>query len=156
METFPFELIKKYSFKREPVSLPAELRPMHKIALILLFLRINCKASTSTLLKIQFLNWVLKSKEMRNKLISQTNGKEAEYLLKVIHLDPTVNRAVQYAIAEKIISLEKSGKIKLTDLGIKLVDEIIRNDDLFIDEKNYLMKLGKTVSEVQIKNTLIG
>ncbi len=129
---------------------------MHKIALILLFLKLNCKASTSTILKIQFFNWVLKNKEMRNKLIPQTTDKEAKYLLKVLHLDPAVTRAVQYALAEKIISLEKNGKIKLTDLGIKLVDEIIINDDLFIDEKQYLIKLGKTVSDVQIENTLIG
>lgn len=93
---------------------------------------------------------------MGKKLIPQTIGKEATYLLKVVHLDPAVNRAVQYAVAEKIISLEKNGKIKLTDLGIKIVDEIILNDDLFVNEKQYLKKLGKTVSDVQIKNTLLG
>jgi len=156
METFPFELIKRFSFKREPVSLPAELRPMYKIALILLFLRLNCSASTSTILKIQFLNWVLKTEELKEKFIQQTTGKETKYLLKVVHLDPAVNRAVQYAFAEKLISYEKTGKIKLTDLGIKIVDEIILNDDLFVNEKHYLKKLGKTISEVQIKNTLLG
>ena len=156
METFPFESIKTFSFKKEPVSLPAELRPIHKIGLILLFLKLNSSASTSSILKIQFLNWVLKSEEMKPKLINETNGNESTYLLKVVHLDPAVNRAVQYAIAENLISLEKTGKLKLTDLGIKIADEIVMDDDLLITEKVFLRELGKKISDVQIKNVLFG
>ncbi len=93
---------------------------------------------------------------MKTQLIEQTNGKEATYLLKVVHLDPAVNRAVQYAIAEKIISLEKTGKMKLTALGAKIVDEMLVEEDLFLKEKDYLKKLGKGVSDIQIKNVLLG
>jgi predicted nucleic acid binding AN1-type Zn finger protein len=156
METFPFESIKGFTFKTEPMALPAELRPMHKIGLILLFLRLNSAASTSSILKIQFLNWVLKTEDMKAQLINGTDGKEATYLLKVVHLDPAVNRAVQYAIAENLIALQKTGKIKLTDSGINIADKIIINQDLFLNEKEYLKKLGKRVSDVQIKNVLLG
>jgi len=156
METFPFESIKRFTFNIEPMAIPAELRPMHKIGLILLFLRLNSSASTSSILKIQFLNWVLKIKDLKAQLINETDGKESTYLLKVVHLDPAVNRAVQYAIAENLISLQKTGKIKLTDLGLNIADKIIINEDLFLDEKDYLKKLGKRVSDVQIKNVLLG
>ena len=138
------------------MAIPAELRPMHKIGLILLFLRLNSSASTSSILKIQFLNWVLKTKDLKAQLINETDGKESTYLLKVVRLDPAVNRAVQYAIAENLISLQKTGKIKLTDMGLNIADKIIINEDLFLDEKDYLKKLGKRVSDVQIKNVLFG
>lgn len=138
------------------MAIPAELRPMHKIGLILLFLRLNSSASTSSILKIQFLNWVLKTKDLKAQLINETDGKESTYLLKVVHLDPAVNRAVQYAIAENLISLQKTGKIKLTDIGLNIADKIIINEDLFLNEKDYLKKLGKRVSDVQIKNLLFG
>ena len=73
-----------------------------------------------------------------------------------MRLDPAVNRAVQYAIAENLISLQKTGKIKLTDIGLNIADKIIINEDLFLNEKDYLKKLGKRVSDVQIKNVLFG
>ena len=156
METFPFESIKRFTFKTEPVSIPAELRPMHKIGLILLFLRLNSRASTSSILKLQFLNWILKTTALKAQLINETDGKESTYMLKVVHLDPAVNRAVQFAIAENLISLEKNGKIKLTDSGLNIADKIITNEDLLLEEKDYLKKLGKRVSDVQIKNILFG
>jgi hypothetical protein len=156
METFPFESIKRFTFKIEPMAIPAELRPMHKIGLILLFLKLNSRASTSSILKIQFLNWVLKTRPLKAQLINETDGKESTYLLKVVHHDPAVNRAVQYAIAENLISLEKTGKIKLTDSGLNIADKIITNKDLFLKEKDYLKKLGKRVSEVKIKDVLSG
>jgi len=156
METFPFESIKSFTFKIEPMSIPAELRPMHKIGLILLFLRLNSAASTSSILKIQFLNWALKTKPLKAQLIDETDGKESTYMLKVVHHDPAVNRAVQYAIAENLVSLEKTGKIKLTDSGLNIADKIIANKDLFLKEKDYLKKLGKRVSEVKIKDVLAG
>ena len=156
METFPFELVKSFTFKIEPMSIPAELRPLHKIGLILLFLRLNSTSSTSSILKIQFLNWVLKSKDLKTRLINETDGKESTYELSVVHHDPTVNRAVQYAIAENLISIEKTGKIKLTDSGLSVADKMIADEEIFLQEKDYLKKLGKRVSEVKVKNVLIG
>jgi hypothetical protein len=85
METFPFEAIKRFTFKIEPISIPAELRPLHKIGLILLFLKLNSTASTSSILKIQFLNWVLKSKDLKARLINETDGKESIYELTELH-----------------------------------------------------------------------
>lgn len=93
---------------------------------------------------------------MKIWLINETKGKESTYFLKVVHLDPAINRAVQFALADNLISLEKNGKIKLTDLGIKIVNEMLENMELFSDEKDYLKQLGKAVSEVQIKNVLFG
>lgn len=156
METFPFEAIKSFTFKTEPMSIPAELRPLHKIGLILLFLKLNSTSSTSSILKIQFLNWVLKSKYLKARLINETDGKESTYELSVVHHDPAVNRAVQYAIAENLISLEKMGKIKLTDSGLKVADKMIADEDIFLEEKGYLKKLGKRVSEVKVKSVLVG
>ena len=156
METFPFEAIKSFTFKTESMSIPAELRPLHKIGLILLFLKLNSTSSTSSILKIQFLNWVLKSKYLKARLINETDGKESTYELSVVHHDPAVNRAVQYAIAENLISLEKMGKIKLTDSGLKVADKMIADEDIFLEEKGYLKKLGKRVSEVKVKSVLVG
>jgi hypothetical protein len=74
----------------------------------------------------------------------------------VVHHDPTVNRAVQYAIAENLISLQKNGKIKLADSGHNVADKMIADEDIFLDEKHYLKKLGKRVSEVKVKSVLLG
>lgn len=156
METFPFESITKFFFKREPISLPAELRPIHKIGIILLFLKLNSRSSTSSILKLQFLNWVLKTDWMKKQFINEMNESESTYILKVVHLDPTVNRAIQYAIAENLITLQSNGKIKLAEMGLKFADKIMSDKNLYIGEKNYLTKLGKKISDVQVKNVLFG
>jgi len=88
--------------------------------------------------------------------MNETKGRQSTYFLKVVHLDPAVNRAVQFALADNLISLEKGGKIRLTDFGAKIVKEILQHTELFSDEKEYLEQLGKAVPEVQVKDIMVG
>lgn len=149
---FPFDAIAHLSFKRVPTTLPADLRPMRKLGVILLFLHMNSRQGTASILKIQFLNWVLQTEAMRSWVLGAADKQGRIYTLNLIHLDPAINRAIEIAVAELIIIITRTGKIALTEKGAALAFVMQHDDELFVVEKAYLAKLGKAVSEVRINN----
>jgi len=66
-------------------------------------------------------------------------------------VEPTVNRAVTYAIAEGLIALN-DGDYLLTDQGMNLYKLMKKDKDLFQLEKSFLGSIGKNgISEGTIK-----
>jgi hypothetical protein len=57
-------------------------------------------------------------------------------------LDPALQTTVALARAEGLVSYNTSQKVVLTDLGIRLVDEL-RAVPVLSSEKEYLTSLGK-------------
>ena len=149
---FPFDAIAHLSFKRVPTTLPADLRPMRKLGIILLFLYMNSRQGTASILKIQFLNWVLQTEAMMKWLLEGADKLGRVYTLNLIHLDPAINRAIELAVAEGIITIAKTGKIALTKKGTAVASAMQQDSELFIAEKAYLAELGKSVTEVRINN----
>ncbi len=149
---FPFDAIANLSFKRVPTTLPADLRPLRKLGIILLFLHMNSRRGTASMLKIQLLNWVLQTEAMMNWLLEGADKQGRVYTLNFIHLDPAINRAIEFAVAEGIITIAKTGKIAITEKGTAIASAIQHDDELFEKEKAYLAELGKSVSEVRINN----
>jgi hypothetical protein len=135
-------LIKKLSFKKRPIPLPAEYRPMYKIALIVMILKYCCRAETSNLLKLHLFSWAL---------ASQKNMKELRDFVKsnfstdfsIWGIEPALNRALQLAVAENICEIVHGKNYKLTDKG-NLFFKMIKDDlELFELEKSFLSFIGK-------------
>ena len=108
------------------------------------------------MLKLQFLNWVIQTKAMMNWALEGAEKQGRVYTLNLIHLDPTINRAIEFAIAEGIITIAKTGKIALTEKGAAIASAMQDDTELFVKEKAYLGRLGKAVSEVRINNIFTG
>ncbi len=148
---FPFEAIKRLTFRPRPQPLPASLRPIYRIALILLILKTNCREKTASMLKLQFFNWLLKSSYLQ-ELNEEKIVNECEFTLERIHLDPMVNLALNYAISEKLISITGNSKYKLTDKGNKFISLILQEgQSVLAKEREFLMQIGKRVSEVRLR-----
>ena len=60
--------ITKLSFSKKPIPLPAEYRPMYKIALIVMVLKLCCRGETSNLLKLHLFSWALSSEKHMTQL----------------------------------------------------------------------------------------
>ncbi|MGA9099554.1 MAG: hypothetical protein WB392_11560, partial [Methanotrichaceae archaeon] len=128
---FPFQAIEKLVFNPRPQPLPASLRPLYRIALITLILRINCRGNTATLFTLQFFNWLLKSSSLQ-ELIEERLNYQSVFTLELIHLDPMVNLALNYAFASNLISITSNSKsnpkYKLTEKGHEFANLIIQDD----------------------------
>lgn len=152
---FPFQEISSLTFKPRPQSLPANLRPLYRIALIILVLKLNCRMQTASLLKLQFFNWLLKSPSLQDSMEDRLSA-NGDFTLDLIHLDPMVNLALKYAFADNLIVVTKNSKYKLTDKGDRFATLILKDDGLVLSrEIGLLKKVGKKVSEVKLKKELL-
>ena len=135
-------LIPKLSFVKRPIPLPAEYRPMYKIALIVMILKICCRAESSSLLKLHLFSWALASeknmKEVHDFVVSNFKTD-----FSVWGIEPALNRALQLAIAENICDIAQGKSYKLTEKGNKFYDMIKADPELFIVEKAFLLYVGK-------------
>lgn len=68
----------------------------------------------------------------------------------LVRFDPSVNRAVKYAIADKLLIQLKNGTFRLSDKGKKFVLDIEKDDSLLNNEKQYLDKYSKKLTNDKI------
>lgn len=155
LSDFPFQAIEKLTFDPRPQPLPASLRPIYRIALIVLVLKVNCRGNTASLLKLQFFNWVLKSSSLR-KLIEDRLTRQNVFKLELIHLDPMVNLALKYAFADNLISVTNNSKYKLTKKGEEFADQILQDEQSLLgEERALLLRIGERVSELRLRSELL-
>lgn len=141
------------TFNKKPIPISAEYRPMYQIALIAMILKYCCKSNTSCLLKIHLFSWCLHSEQnmsvLKNYLVNDCKTDFPYWTI-----DPTINRALLYAKADKICIFTNSSNYKLTEKGLDLVKEIESDKSLFMKEKEFLNFIGKRVSEQKVNNMI--
>lgn len=152
---FPFQAIDTLTFSPRPQPLPASLRPVYRIALIALILKTNCRGKTAPMLKLQFFNWLLKSSSLQESIEDRLTH-QSVFTLELIHLDPMVNLALKYALADNLISVTSNSKYKLTEKGDEFTDRILRDEQsVLAKERELLERIGQRVSEVKLKEGII-
>jgi hypothetical protein len=144
--------IKKISFEKRPIPIPADYRPMYKIGQIVLILRLVCRSEKSTLLKLHLFSWALSTPENTAKLREHIQSNfQTEFA--VWGIDPALNRALQFAIAEGISEVVAGKNYKLTEKGFRLFEMIKADEDLFTTEKAFLNEVGKNkITDTRIQS----
>lgn len=136
-DILPFEDSQRIIFSQKKISIPTDLRPMYKISLILMMLKINGYSKKLSYLQIQYLNWVIKHKEKIEKL----NLSNDELPFDNIRLDPFIDIAIEYSIGENLIKLTKQGKLELSVKAEAFINKIIK-EKLLKDEYTILKDIG--------------
>lgn len=134
--------IKNISFKKKPIPIPAEYRPMYQITIILLILFNCCRSNTSSLVKLHLISWSMFSKKnmeflsflLRNNYV----GKKPTW-----NIDPALNRALVLTIADGFCKITSTKKYKLTSKGMNFVNILNSESDLLTIEKDFLSSIGK-------------
>lgn len=136
-------IIRKLTFTKRPIPIPANYRPMYKIGLLVLILRLVCRAETSNLLKLHLFSWALASDKNLNKLREYvTSNFQSDF--SVWGIEPALNRALQFAIAENICEVVSGKNYKLTEKGFRFYEMINADSELFEKEKAFLKFIGKS------------
>src|ERR1019366_6896430 len=96
------EILNKVTYTRRPIPIFPSYRPMYRIALNLMILKVNCTGSKASLLKLHLFSWALKSEENMRKLMHYFT---TDFANPTIHfgIEPSLNRAIDYALAENLI-----------------------------------------------------
>lgn len=152
MDKERFNQIQKITFNKKPISISANYRPFYKISQLTLILKLSSRMSKASLLKLHFFSYVLKSKNRMTEIKDYVNN-NFKGKLSLWRIDPLVNRALEFGIAENFFEHEK-GKYILANRGKKLADLILDEKNIFIEEKSFLKEIGKKISETKINSMI--
>ncbi|USL39610.1 hypothetical protein [Priestia megaterium] len=149
-EDMSFTNVKKINFQKRPLPIPADYRPLYKIAQILLVLKYCCRGGTSSLIRLHFFSWAMKSEDNKEKVLNIVYNKETKNF-PIWRFEPALNRALSFAIAEGLVEQAKLN-YRLTPKGEEFVVRIIMLTDLMTSEKSFINKVKKKVTETLIKD----
>lgn len=143
------ENLKYLKFTSRTIPIPADYRPLYKIGHILLILHLSSRGSKSSLMKLHFLSWAIKSKK-NTEVVREWIKKNFQNDFHIWGIEPTVNRALLFASADNFLK-DDGGSFVLTDRGTNFVKSIIKDNELFIEEKKFLSEIGKgVITEIKI------
>lgn len=144
------ENIQKISFHKKPISIPPEYRILFKIAELCLILKFTCRSNKAKLLKLHLLSWSLKSYKNMD-ILYETIRKDFREELMVWGIEPTLNRALQFSIADGFCKYE-NGNYHITEKGLEFAKLIEDQKDLLSEEISFLKTIGKsTVTDNKLK-----
>lgn len=138
-----------FSFVQRPNALPADLRPIWKVSVILLILLKCCRAGRSTLQRVHVLNWAIRNKESREDFKHVVQGK-LEPGDVIVRYEPGLHRAIDFALGQKLLSRIGGDRVQLTATGRSYARKLTANDCLEV-EKEFLDVLKMTVTEERIE-----
>lgn len=138
-------------FDAKPDAVPYNYRISYKVSQICLILDKSCwgKSGCSPV-KLHMISFALSSKMIMERLIAFTQSESAPP--PIVRFDPAVNRAVSFAIADRLIFQASNGKYLLTDKGKNLVSEIEKDSKILTVEKQELKALSTKLSDEKIKH----
>lgn len=134
-------------------AIPGDMRPLWRIAVILLVLRMGSTAQTASVEKVQVANWMLRQPSRWNEFAAILSGQLPLFRFNV-QFDPFIQRALNFAIGEKLIDFTDSKRLILTPLGVSVSSQIAESNDTLKPELEFLRSIKKNFNEAKIKSLL--
>jgi hypothetical protein len=138
----PFELTPR------PEPVPGDLRLSWGIALVILILG-RSRGKRASLQKLHFMAHSARTRSTRDEVKRIFAGGLRPSDM-VVRVEPWLNRAVTFATATGLVSLEHGRHVKLTEKGIKTLEEISSTDSVMAEEKAFLEIVGPRATEAII------
>ena len=142
----PFEL----SARPEPV--PGDLRLAWGIALVILILG-RSRAKRASLQKLHFMAHSTRTRTTRDQAKHLFAGTLSPADM-IVRVEPWLNRALAFARAARLVSLEHGGHARLTDSGIQTFEQISSAESLMVEEKAFLDDIAKQATEGAIEKIM--
>jgi hypothetical protein len=142
-----------FTFRPRPAPVPGDLRPTWRIALLLLIL-LNSRARKASLQKLHVMNWAARSKINRGLIIRYAKGELSKDEV-IPRVEPSLNRAIDLARGEGLVSVESGKNLTLTQIGVKAAEEIDKDVECLQTEKFFLKEVRAFANEGNIENLLI-
>lgn len=136
-------------FDSKPDAVPYNYRISYKVAQICLILSKCCIGRGGcSLVKLHIFSSALNTKDAMKLLEDYLHMRN---LYMVVRFDPSVNRAVKYAIADGLMFQLQNGKFRLSDKGKAFVLAIEKDKELMEIEKKYLNEYGKKLTDEKVE-----
>jgi hypothetical protein len=147
------ELLSYLSVPFNFVERPAPILPRHRLAwgisLVLLFLSLCSRGGKSTLQRLHVLNWAVRNETNRQQFLDYLAGQVAVTAI-LVRYEPSLNRAVDYAVGEGLVELDGAGRIRITAAGERLATEIVGQELALNEEIAFLRTLRYAMTEQMV------
>lgn len=140
-------------FERRPAPVLVEHRPLYKIGQLLLVLHLSSRGGKSTLPRLHLFNWALKRTDRIQKLVEAANAKALH--ITAWGFDPAVAIAIRYAVAEDLMKTTSTG-YQITEKGQSFIDELLKDEATFFQERALLKEIGKDITENMVEGVAKG
>lgn len=147
------ELAVPITFRRRPISIPAELRPHWLIAIIILILWQSSRAAKASLQKLHVLSWAVRDLPRQQTFLRFLNEEIGPEDV-LVRYEPGLDRAVRLAVADALISSISGHQVQLTPTGSAIAQQIEQTADCMEIEKTFLTNIGLRPTEKRIKALL--
>lgn len=134
-------------FDAKPDAVPYNYRISYKVTQLCLIMQICGRGDVCSLIKLHMISFALISQENMRKLLEFTDGTGTA---PIVRFDPSVNRALTYAIAYGLVEQQQNAKYKLTERGHRLAEQIKLAGDLMVIEISNLNTLAKKLTETKV------
>jgi hypothetical protein len=135
-----------FSFSVRPKPIAGDLRMSWGISVLLLSL-FYCRGKKGSFQKIQFLAHAVRIPEGREDVRSLLQGRLRPSDISV-RVEPWLNRAVSYAYALKLVTVDKGKAVTLTAKGVDVAGAITKSKDVFLQEQTFLREIAPKITEV--------
>jgi hypothetical protein len=146
MATDPLDVL--FDFVDRPDPVPATLRPAWRIASLLLCLS-QCRGGKANRKQLHVLNWAARNADAQRIFLKVLEGSinpdEA-----IVRFDPVMDRAVQFAVGEKL-AFQGGEFLAISPKGEALVKAIMQDRDCMVEEKLFLSKIGRKLTQAQVE-----
>lgn len=149
-----------FTFKERSTPLPSDLRPIWRIAVLLLILE-NCRGMQATLKQLHVLNWAIKDRISQRAFLRFLQGSASPSEV-IVRYDPSLNRAIDYALAEGLVlqnegesgqaTTSGSHRLVLSSFGQKMAQDIASRSDCLVIEKEFLEVIGHKITQSEIQS----
>lgn len=140
-------------FRVRPKAISADFRPLWRMTVVLLILRLASYSNRSTLSRLHVLNWAIRTEENRDNLRLVITGDLPPDKI-IVRIEPSLVRAIELAKGEGLVDYVKGKGAKLTQKGIEAVDKVLSEPDLLSEEKLFLREIGKRNLTEQLINKI--
>lgn len=134
-------------FNSKPDAVPYNCRISYKVSQLCLLMERCGRAGVCSLVKIHMISYSLISKDNWAKMVDGFSNLEH---LPVIRFDPSVNKAILFAIAYGYIEQRNDAKYRLTEKGRQFANKIISDGNLMVNEINVLNTISKQLTEKKV------
>lgn len=97
--------------------------------------------------RLQLFNWALKSPDRQERLATAAKVKNLN--VQAWGFDPALAIALRFAVAELLVCGVPTG-YQITDRGKLFVEDIEKDPELLLQEKEVLRRIGKGVTETMV------
>ena len=127
-------------------GLGAPLIILMLLAMVVLVLDNCCRGGKSSLERLHVLNWAVRNKENREVFLKLLNG-ERRFDSVIVRYEPSLNKAIDYAVGEELVVLNNKGRIILVGKGKQFAEQIEADEGCMREEKDFFRLVGKQLTE---------